>query len=120
MDGIGQQGVHLLVSQDAEDVLGDEFVLKPVIDKIFRPDPAVKESFDLLDHPTGQPLVKPPVNPRDTFLSADESPYVVRILRHEAGSFNGMLPLVHRHLQGSDYPPFRLKDTFVRKRPVAA
>ena len=120
VDGVGQKSVHFFESQDAKNVLCDEFILKSVIDKVFGPYPVVQKTFDLLDHPSGQPFVKPSVNSCDPLFTADQCPDVIRVLRHESGSFHRMLTFVHRHFQSSDYPSFGLQDSFVRQWSVAA
>ena len=115
MDGVGQKSAHFLESQDAKDVLGDELVLKPVIDEVFCHDSAVQKAFDLLDHPTGQPFVKPPVNSCDPLLTAHQSSDIIWVLRHKTGPLHRMLPFVHRHFQSSDYPSLGLQDSLVWK-----
>ena len=36
VDGVGEQHPHLFITEDAQDVLSDEFIFKAVINKVFR------------------------------------------------------------------------------------
>ena len=83
VDGVGEEGAHLVVAEDAEDVLRHEFVFQTVIDQVFGGDAGGEQAADLVDETFGQARVEARVDPRVACLAVHERADVESPLREE-------------------------------------
>ena len=80
VDGVGKEGAHLVVGEDAEDVLGDEFVFQSVVDEVLCGDAAVQKAADFVHEAFCQARIQPRVDARVAGGAVDQRPYIIGVV----------------------------------------
>ena len=109
VDGVGQEDAHFFVGEDAKDVLGDEFVLETIVNKVIGRDAGSQQTANLLYEAFLQAGVKATVNAGNALFAGNQRTNVVNILGQEIRTHNRMRSLVISNLQSPDNTAFRLQ-----------
>lgn len=70
VDGGGEEGEHRVIVNDAQHVLGHEFVLQAVVDEVFRTNAGIEEAPDLFDEAAVEALAEALVDAGVPFLDS--------------------------------------------------
>lgn len=119
MDGCGEGLLHLVETEFAGEIEGDEFVLQAVVDEVFGRDRgtgwgwfagervgvrwrAFEEAADFIYHTLAQAGVKTSVDAGVAELAGDECADVVCLLGQECRTVHRVLRLINRNFKGSN------------------